>query len=117
MRAGGPVRPGPLPPTSGMAGHHGACHCGALELSYESAIAPAETELRACQCSFCRKRASLAISDPNGHVNIHINDPAQLQRYQFGLRTDEYSICRNCGTYISAIMAEGDRTYAEQGIR
>ena len=36
-----------------LAGH---CHCGAIRTILDSPHAPAELPLRACQCSFCRRR-------------------------------------------------------------
>ena len=40
----------------------GGCHCGNIEVIFETDIAPEETEPRACQCSFCRQHQSRAVS-------------------------------------------------------
>lgn len=111
LHAGGLVKREPLPQTDRMTEHHGACHCGAIELTYRSDIAPADAELRACQCRFCRKRAALAVSDPQGHLEVRTKDPALLQRYTFGLGTAEYLLCRNCGVYLAALMTEDEAAY------
>jgi hypothetical protein len=68
-------------------------------------------EVRACQCSFCRKHNSLAVSDPAGRVRIRVERQSLLERYMFGLRTAEYLICRACGVYVSAV------TMGEQELR
>lgn len=49
-----------------MAVYEGQCHCGNLQLRFESAIAPENLPLRACQCSFCRAHGALTVSDPAG---------------------------------------------------
>ena len=92
--------------------HSGGCHCGALRIEFESAIAPEAMEVRACQCSFCRKHASLAVSDPEGSVRLILQDPTVVQRYRFGLATADYLLCGRCGVYVSAVIEEAGRHYA-----
>lgn len=91
--------------------HRGGCHCGAIIMSYESALAPAETEVRACLCSFCRKHGSRAVSDPAGKLTITLRDAAAAQRYRFGLGTADYFLCGRCGVYVAAVLAEGRDLY------
>ena len=91
--------------------HRGSCHCGALRLSYRSALPPAETEVRACQCSFCRRHGSRAISDPGGAVTIEAEEQS-LNRYRFGLGTADYFLCTRCGVYVAAVMSEGERAWS-----
>jgi hypothetical protein len=90
---------------------HGGCHCGAIAIDYESALAPEETEVRACLCSFCRKHGSRAVSDPQGRLTIAVHDESAVQRYRFGLATAEYLLCRRCGVYVAAVLAEGEKLY------
>lgn len=85
--------------------HAGGCHCGNIALEFESAIDPAQIEVRACQCAFCRKHNSRAVTDPAGRVAIRVADAAELQRYMFGLRTAAYLVCRRCGVYVAAVTA------------
>ncbi|WP_340118495.1 hypothetical protein [Pelagibius sp. 7325] len=92
--------------------YDGGCHCGAIMVSYESAVAPEDTEVRACQCSFCRKHGSRAVSDPDGRVTLTLHDAAAVQRYGFGLRTADYYLCGRCGVYVAAVMPDGERAYA-----
>jgi hypothetical protein len=81
----------------------GGCHCGNLRIEFETEISPAEIELRACQCTFCRKHNSRAVTDPAGHLAIHAERENHLGRYAFGLRTAEYLTCRTCGVYVAAV--------------
>ena len=92
--------------------HKGGCHCGAIRIAYASDLPAADHALRACQCSFCRKHRSLAVSDPEGSVEIAIADEARVSRYRFGSRTAEYITCCDCGVYVAAVMTEGDRAWS-----
>lgn len=68
--------------------------------------------MRACGCRFCRQHAALSTSDPEGHVRFQAADPERLARYRFGLKTADFLVCRDCGVYLGALMADGDRAYA-----
>ena len=81
-------------------------------VNYRSAVPPAETDVRACQCTFCRKHGATAISDANGAAEIRVREAALLERYRFGHGTADFYICRRCGVFVAAVMADGDRTYA-----
>jgi hypothetical protein len=91
--------------------HEGGCHCGAIAMSYESAVAPDATEVRACLCSFCRKHASRAVSDPAGRLILILHEPEAVRRYRFGLATADYFLCGRCGVYVAAVLAEGEALY------
>ncbi|HMA16311.1 MAG TPA: hypothetical protein VKP12_16105, partial [Kiloniellaceae bacterium] len=91
--------------------HHGGCHCGAIAIDYESAVAPEETEVRACLCSFCRKHGSRAVSDPAGKLILTVHDADAVRRYRFGLATADYFLCGRCGVYVAAVLGEGDKLY------
>ncbi len=90
----------------------GGCHCGHLELTFETRRRPGELTVRACGCSFCRRHGVRAVSDPKGRVEFVVHDLAQLNRYRFGLGIAEFLICRTCGVYVGAIMADVGTTYA-----
>jgi hypothetical protein len=83
--------------------YQGSCHCGNLRIEFETAISPAEIEVRACQCTFCRKHSSRTVTDPAGHLTIRAAHADHLERYTFGLRTAEYLICKTCGVYVAAV--------------
>ncbi|MEQ9638926.1 MAG: aldehyde-activating protein [Alphaproteobacteria bacterium] len=88
--------------------YRGSCHCGAIEVDYETAIPAAEATMRACQCSFCRKHQSRSVSDPAGRATIRVRDAALLNRYRFGMGVTDFLVCRGCGVYVGAYFeAEG----------
>jgi hypothetical protein len=35
---------------------------------------------------------------------FHITDPAKLHRYRFASRTADFLLCRDCGTYVAAVV-------------
>ncbi len=82
----------------------GQCHCGNLQIVFESPRAAADLPVRACGCSFCRAHAGLTTSDPDGRVRLSARDPALLNRYRFGLKTADFWICRQCGVYVGVTM-------------
>ena len=90
----------------------GGCHCGNLRLTFETERDPAELAVRACSCSFCRRHGVRTVSDPAGRVEFVVRDPAQLSRYQFGLGTAQFLVCRTCGVYVGAVIAEHGSAYA-----
>jgi hypothetical protein len=83
--------------------YQGGCHCGNLRIEFDTSLNPAEIELRACQCTFCRKHGSLAVTDPGGHLAIRATPAKNLARYAFGWRTADYLICKACGVYVAAV--------------
>ncbi|MER9434707.1 hypothetical protein [Mesorhizobium sp. M0618] len=91
-----------------MTTHTGGCHCGNIRLAFSTELDPSQIEVRACQCSFCVRHGSRAIADPDGRLTISVQDEARLRKYQFGLRTADYLICRDCGVYVAAIAGEDD---------
>ncbi len=84
----------------------GSCHCGALDFVYSSELPPEQWSVRACQCSFCRAHGAHYTSDPAGQVRFVHRDVSQLQRYRFGLKTADFLLCRKCGVFMGAVMAE-----------
>lgn len=81
----------------------GGCHCENIRIEYSSSIFPSDTEVRECQCSFCRKHGTRAIADPSGSLVIKITKPAEVSWYTFGMLTAKYLVCRECGVYVAAI--------------
>lgn len=85
----------------------GVCHCGALEFTYETHLAPKNWPVRACQCTFCRGHGAQMTSDPEGAVRFRYVQPDRLRRYRFALRTADFLVCRECGMYVGAVMMTG----------
>jgi hypothetical protein len=92
--------------------HEGRCHCGNLTVVFESARAPADTPLRVCQCTFCRRHGSTALTDPAGRIEIRWKDPGEVSRYRFGLRSSDFLVCRTCGVFVAGLCEVDGRTYA-----
>ena len=95
-----------------MTQYNGGCHCGFIKVSFETEVMPENFQPRACQCSFCRKHSTRALSDPSGRIDIIVHRNADLSRYQFGVKATEFLICRSCGVYVSAYMPDGASAYA-----
>lgn len=83
--------------------YRGSCHCGALAVRFRS---QKTLQLRACQCSFCRRHHSASASDPEGHIRFLVRRPEALQRYQFGAGVTDFILCNRCGCYLGAMLAD-----------
>jgi hypothetical protein len=90
---------------AGTFDYSGSCHCGAIRVTLHFSKAPADTEVRACQCGFCKRQGAATISDPTGHAVIEM-DAAHAGRYQFGTATATSLVCRRCGVYAGAILED-----------
>jgi hypothetical protein len=88
----------------------GTCHCGAVAVAFATHIPPETMEIRACQCSFCRKQGSEAMSDPEGRLEIRAAADG-IDRYLFGHGRADYLRCTKCGIYLGAV------TRTEDGLR
>lgn len=92
----------------------GLCHCRALSFSFQTNQDPADLNIRACQCGFCRAHGAAMTSDPDGWVDLAA---VNLQRYRFGLQTADFWVCRTCGVYLCAVMEVDGRSYATLNMR
>ncbi|MBM09343.1 MAG: hypothetical protein CMF69_07175 [Magnetovibrio sp.] len=95
-----------------MSIYEGGCHCGNIQVWFKTELSPGHLKPRSCQCSFCRKHSTRALSDGNGQINLAIKSNALLNRYTFGIKSAEFLICKRCGVYVSAYMPDGDKAYA-----
>jgi len=100
-----------------MTQYKGQCHCGAITVDYESDTAPAGTQVRECQCSFCRLHAAKAVSDPAGTLRFTEQQKGALNRYRFGLNTADFIVCNTCGAYMGVVLRDGDAGYGVVNIR
>ena len=75
----------------------GKCHCGNIAFSLAWEPDPQEIPARACGCSFCVKHGGVWTSNPNGRLEVRVQDAAAVSPYQFGTRTAEFHICTRCG--------------------
>ena len=90
----------------------GGCHCGALQLEFETR-APEALALRECQCTFCRRHGALNTVDPNGRVRI-VAERGALSRYRFALGTADFFVCARCGVYVGCVI---DNAFATLNVR
>ncbi len=100
-----------------MTSYSGSCHCGGIGVELDTAVAPEDTQLRACQCSFCRMHQGLAVSDPAGHLKFREREPGRLQLYRFALGTADFILCSNCGAYAGAVLEDGGERVGILNIR
>jgi hypothetical protein len=84
----------------------GSCHCGNLGYVFEANAGLETLGLRACLCRFCRAHGARNTSDPSGRICVFVR--GGLTRYRFGLKTADFLICPDCGTYIGAMLTDGD---------
>jgi hypothetical protein len=90
----------------------GSCHCGAIAFELATQRPVTAWAVRACQCSFCRSHGVRMTSDPKGTVRFHVADASLLQRYQFGLRSADFLLCRHCGVYVAAVTTSARGQFA-----
>lgn len=110
-RAVAPRKPRVAEPAERQA-FEGGCHCRAIEYTYVTALPARRWPVRLCQCAFCRGHGVRATSDPAGEVQFRFERPEFLRRYRFALRTADYLICKECGTYVAAVLLSGRGAHA-----
>ena len=94
----------------------GACHCGAIRGVLHATKPATELQVRACQCSFCKRHGAMTVSDPAGRAVFDIERSA-LTKYQFGTRTGTSLICARCGMYAGVIIEESGKTWSVLNVR
>jgi hypothetical protein len=82
----------------------GGCHCGNISVEFETVLDPTALQLRACQCSFCRKHGARTTSDPRGALRVSVREADLLSRYRFALGITDFFMCRSCCVYVAATM-------------
>lgn len=100
---------GPLSAASSLAG---GCHCGSVRLVYTSALVPADTHPRACDCSFCRMHGAAYVSDPAGALRIAVADAQTLLSYRQGSEAALFRLCGRCGVLVAVTYEQDGRMYA-----
>jgi hypothetical protein len=90
----------------------GRCHCGNLEVTFDTAVAPEALPVRECGCTFCRRHGATVATDPAGRLEVRAQDAAEVSRYRFAMRTADFLICRRCGVFVAAVCDLEGATYA-----
>ena len=67
-----------------------------------------ELDLRACQCSFCRRHGARTVSDAEGSLELTVLRSQDMTRLRFATRTADFLICRTCGVYVAAVLVGPD---------
>lgn len=88
----------------------GACHCGRIEVTFQTSKAPDQLQVRACQCSFCTRHHGRTVSDPDGPVEFRAA-PGALKRYRFATSSADFLLCAECGAYMGVVMAADGALY------
>ncbi len=86
--------------------YEGGCHCGNIRVAFRTGRDPGEFTPQACQCGFCRKHATAALSDPEGELTFTIHDSDNANLYRHGLGLTDFIVCRTCGVYVGAHMPD-----------
>jgi hypothetical protein len=95
----------------------GGCHCGRLRVSFDTARAPTELPLRACQCTFCRRHGGLTTSDPEGEVVLTVAEIPPGGWYRFGTGMTDFWVCPGCGVYVGGYIEVNGQGRAVVNIR
>jgi hypothetical protein len=91
--------------------YSGTCHCGNIQIEFESTLRPDEFRPRSCDCSFCTKHGAKYVSDPQGKLTITVRQHNQLNRYRQGSESAEFLICRKCGVLAAVVYSEDAKLY------
>lgn len=84
-----------------MSQHVGHCHCGDVEVTFDTPSAD-PLSVRMCGCTFCRRVRPIYTSDPNGKITIR-HALGALHTYRFGHGTADFISCARCGVYLGAV--------------
>jgi hypothetical protein len=95
----------------------GRCHCGNISFRLDWEPDPVEIPARSCDCTFCTKHGGTWTSYPAGKLEVAIEDPALVSRYEFGTKTATFHVCARCGI-VPVVTSDLDgRTYAVVSVK
>jgi hypothetical protein len=95
-----------------MTTYPGSCHCGAIQIRFESSKTPEQMRPGRCSCTFCRRHGARTMGDgPTSSVEFRAA-PGTISRYRFGLGITDYLVCSKCGAYVGAVMEDEGRLIA-----
>ena len=78
-----------------------SCHCGSVRLT----VSEAPETLTSCNCSICRRYASLWGYFSPEDVHIEVRD-AELSSYQWAEEYLEFNFCSHCGCLTHYLTTE-----------
>lgn len=85
----------------------GACHCRNIRFVLRWPTAATEIPVRVCSCSFCRKHGGAWTSHPDSGLQVRIDDPSSVSKYNFGTKTADFFVCSRCGV-VPVVISEID---------
>lgn len=95
----------------------GRCYCGNISFRLDWEPDPVEIPARSCDCTFCMKHGGTWTSYPAGKLEVAIEDPALVSRYEFGTKTATFHVCARCGI-VPVVTSDLDgRTYAVVSVK
>jgi len=95
----------------------GRCHCGNISFRLDWEPDPVEIPARSCDCTFCMKHGGTWTSYSAGKLEVAIEDPALVSRYEFGTKTATFHVCARCGI-VPVVTSDLDgRTYAVVSVK
>lgn len=74
----------------------GTCHCGAVVL--EVTLTDGFVTARRCDCSYCRRRGTIAVSAPLDGVSV-LQGADHLTLYTWGTHRAQHWFCKTCGIH------------------
>ena len=88
----------------------GGCFCGNIRYTFTSPIPLPEIPIRACSCEFCTRHGNRYTSNPNGELDIVIQDKEKVNEVRFASKTVAFCFCTECGVmpYVDGII-DGNR--------
>jgi hypothetical protein len=76
-----------------MTMHKGGCHCGKVRFEFE---APADIEVKQCNCSICRMSGYLHLFVTNEQFRL-LSGADDIETYTFNTGVAKHYFCRHCG--------------------
>jgi hypothetical protein len=95
----------------------GRCHCGNISFRLDWDPDPVEIPARSCDCTFCMKHGGTWTSYPAGKLEVAIEDPSRVSRYEFGTKTATFHVCARCGIVPLVTSDLDGRTYAVVSVK
>jgi hypothetical protein len=89
----------------------GSCFCNNISFVMELTQPLNQYNPRECDCDFCQKHGSAAISDKDGTLDITIKDLQLLSKFRQGSNLAEFLICKICGVFVAVCYDDYGKIY------
>jgi hypothetical protein len=91
---------------------NGKCHCSNISFTLDWKPEPSFIPARTCTCTFCVKHGGVWTSCPGGSLEVVVQDPSLVTKYEFGTKTAQFHVCARCGVVPVVTSTIAGRTYA-----